>query len=80
PELVGRARRLAARALEHGTVLPHTALQFPLRHPAVASVVSGMARPDHVRSSVDWMTTPVPDAFWEGVDTQTGPDTQIGTA
>ncbi|MXG89256.1 aldo/keto reductase [Nocardioides flavescens] len=64
PALVDAARQLAALARDHGTTLPHLALHFPLRHRAVASVVTGQAKPSHARTSAAWLTTPVPEAVW----------------
>ena len=42
---VGRIERLCA---DFGVPLPAAALQFPLAHPAVVSVIPGMARLRHV--------------------------------
>lgn len=64
-ELLAAARSLAQRARDHGATLPQAALQFPLRHPAVAGVVVGLARPYHAVSAVSWLSTPVPEAFWD---------------
>lgn len=64
PRLLAAARELADLARDHGTVLPHLALTFPLQHPAVAAVVTGQAKPEHVRSSARWLSTPVPEAVW----------------
>ncbi|WP_082592807.1 aldo/keto reductase [Phycicoccus sp. Soil803] len=64
PRLLAAARELAHLARDHGTVLPHLALTFPLQHPAVAAVVTGQSRPGHVRSAVQWLSTPVPEAVW----------------
>jgi D-threo-aldose 1-dehydrogenase len=63
--LLQAARELAALASTHGATLPQAALQFPLRHPAVAAVVIGLARPEHVHSAAAWLGQPVPEAFWE---------------
>lgn len=62
-----QARRLAETCQEHETELPVAALQFPLRHPAVASVVSGMRSAEHVDAAVAGMRTPVPDGLWQAV-------------
>ena len=62
------ARALARLARELGATLPQVALQFPLRHPAVASVVTGLAKKEHVVSAAKWLTTPVPDQFWDAAD------------
>jgi D-threo-aldose 1-dehydrogenase len=63
------ARGLAELARAHGTVLPHVAINFPLRHRAVATVVNGLASPAHVDSATQWLSTPVPEAFWAEAET-----------
>jgi D-threo-aldose 1-dehydrogenase len=64
-EVIARAERLAAVCAEHGVELPTAALQFPLREPAVRSVVLGATEPAHVRQNVERIGTPIPDALWE---------------
>ena len=61
---VAAARRLAQRARDHGAVLPQAALQFPLRHRAVAAVVAGLRTPAEVAAAAAWMAEPVADEFW----------------
>lgn len=67
PDLLAVARRLAERAQEHGTTLPAAALQSPLRHPAVAAVVTGMASPAEARDAVERLTDPIPEAYWSAI-------------
>lgn len=62
--LVRRARRMAELCSRHGVTLPDVAVQFPVRHPAVAGLVVGMRTAAHVRSLVTRWTTHVPDALW----------------
>ncbi|WP_431953979.1 hypothetical protein [Actinacidiphila sp. bgisy167] len=45
--------------------LPAAAVQYPLRHPAVASVVVGMRTEEHVRSNVARYRAVIPEALWE---------------
>ena len=52
PHLLSQARALATVCDEHGTTLPEVAMQFPLRHPAVANVVAGMRKPAQVASDI----------------------------
>ncbi|MER6924264.1 aldo/keto reductase, partial [Streptomyces spiralis] len=44
---------------------PAAAVQYPLRHPAVASVVTGMRTEEHVRSNVARYRAEIPAALWE---------------
>ncbi|WP_435748338.1 aldo/keto reductase [Microbacterium sp. PMB16] len=63
-ELIRRARLIAALAEKHGIELPDAAVQFPLRHPAVASVVIGTRTAAHVQSSIARASADIPEAFW----------------
>jgi len=47
--------------------LQAAALQFPLRHPAVASVIVGMRAPAEVSQNISFLTTSIPDAFWDNL-------------
>jgi len=67
-EILARARTLAERCREHGITLPQAALHFPLRHPAVVSVVAGLQSPQQVREDVGWLTEAVPGEFWRDLD------------
>jgi D-threo-aldose 1-dehydrogenase len=62
--LVERARRIASVCEAHGVTLPDVAVQFPFRHPAVASVVVGTRTAAHVRSFVARAGTTVPEELW----------------
>jgi D-threo-aldose 1-dehydrogenase len=65
PELLDRVRRLARICEEHGVTLPQAALAFPLRHPAVSSVVLGMRSADEVRQNMALAASPIPEALWD---------------
>jgi len=55
-----RAQRIAAVCGRHGVSLPHAALAFSGAHPAVASVVVGAARPEHLTRNADLMSRALP--------------------
>jgi len=65
--MLARARELAGIAERHDVSLPDLAVQFPLRHPAVRSVVLGMRTAAQVRSNADRMGVEIPAAAWEDV-------------
>ncbi|SDH04155.1 D-threo-aldose 1-dehydrogenase [Leifsonia sp. 98AMF] len=67
-EVIERARRIAEICRDHGVSLPAAAIQYPLRHRAVVSVVTGMRTEDHVRSTVDRYRADIPEALWEELD------------
>jgi D-threo-aldose 1-dehydrogenase len=68
PDVRARARLLAAVCREHGTTLPAAAIQFPLRHPAVASVVVGMRSPEEVQHNLAAHVQHVPDELWADLE------------
>jgi D-threo-aldose 1-dehydrogenase len=64
PALVERVRGIEAVCDTHGVPLAAAALQFPLAHPAVVSVVAGMAGAAEVRRNSGLIMHDIPDAFW----------------
>ncbi|MBV9747881.1 MAG: aldo/keto reductase [Acetobacteraceae bacterium] len=65
PEIAERVRRLQAVCGRHGVPLAAAAVQFPLAHPAVCSMVPGAVRPEEVDANVRLIETPVPADLWE---------------
>ncbi|MGP9021742.1 aldo/keto reductase [Streptomyces sp. BR1] len=65
PDLLDRALWLKAVCERHGVPLRAAALAFPLRHPAVASVLVGARSAAEVRDAAALFARPVPDALWE---------------
>ncbi len=63
-EVLDRVRRIAEICGRHDVPLPAAALQFPLRHPAVASVVTGAVSPEEVRRNIALMDVDIPQALW----------------
>jgi D-threo-aldose 1-dehydrogenase len=68
PELVARARALAGVCTRHGVTLPDAAVQFPLRHPAVVSVVCGLRDGKQVDAALARFATVVPHDAWTELD------------
>jgi D-threo-aldose 1-dehydrogenase len=62
--ILERTRRIEGTCARHGVSLPAAALQFPLLHPAVASVVVGHERPQDVARNVAYMRHDIPAALW----------------
>ena len=48
----------------HGVPLMAAALQFPLHHPAVPTVLMGPRSPEHVKSNVELFKFDIPDDLW----------------
>lgn len=64
PEEMARIGRIEAVCKRHGVPLAAAALQFPLHHPLVASVIPGAFTPDHVTRNVETMRVSIPDELW----------------
>jgi D-threo-aldose 1-dehydrogenase len=44
------------------------AIQFPLRHPGVTSVVVGARTARTITTSADWFETKIPEALWAEIE------------
>ncbi|MGO2772498.1 MAG: aldo/keto reductase, partial [Brachybacterium tyrofermentans] len=66
-DLLQRARELAGLAQEHGVELPDLAIRYPLRHPAISSVVLGMRTADQVRQNIERIDQVIPEELWEQI-------------
>jgi len=64
PAILARVARLAEACGEHGVPLAAAALQFPLRHPAVASVVVGARSAEELEENVRSLELDVPEELW----------------
>jgi D-threo-aldose 1-dehydrogenase len=64
PAIVERARRLAAICARHGVPLRAAAVQFPLAHPAIRSLIAGVRRIDHLDEYPELMAHPIPADLW----------------
>lgn len=65
PELRTRVARLEEVCARHGVPLRAAALRFPLRHPAVVSVLAGCRTPAEVDDNADLLELDIPEALWE---------------
>lgn len=59
-----RVARLGEVCRAHGVPLAAAAIQFPLGHPQVSSVVIGAVSAREIQQNFDWMQTPIPSALW----------------
>lgn len=64
PEIVARVAAIEALCDAHGVPLAAAALQFPLAHPQVASVIPGMNSAARVAEAVALTERKIPAAFW----------------
>jgi D-threo-aldose 1-dehydrogenase len=65
PAIIERARRIAAVCQRHDVPLRAAAIQFPLAHPAVVSLIAGVRRIDHLDEYPELMRRPIPSDLWD---------------
>ncbi|WP_328997336.1 aldo/keto reductase [Kribbella sp. NBC_00709] len=66
-DLLLRAQAIQRVCADHDVPITAAALQFPLAHPAVASVLAGMRTPEEVEQNVTAFDTNIPDALWDNL-------------
>jgi len=66
--MVRRAAQLNEICQGHGVPLKAAAIQFPLRHPAVPTVLTGCRSVAEVEENVRMFQTPVPEDLWRELD------------
>ena len=64
-DIVRQAAAIESVCSEYGVPLPAAALQFPLAHPAVASVIPGIDRIERVAQTRELFETSIPVDFWQ---------------
>ena len=64
-EVLGRARRLGEVCARHDVPLRAAAMQFPLAHPAVVSLVAGVRTPSHLDDYPALLARPIPASLWD---------------
>ena len=60
-----KAQKIRRVCDAHGVDLRAAALQFPLKHPAVVSIVPGVWRMEELRSNLDFLDADIPDSLWQ---------------
>jgi D-threo-aldose 1-dehydrogenase len=63
-DVLDKVRRIQVVCERHGVPLAVAALQFPLGHPSVASVIPGSATVEQVKRNVASFTHPIPADLW----------------
>jgi len=65
PERIAKARKLAAVCKRYEVPLKAAALQFPLAHPAVASVLTGARSDQELAENMTMLGHPIPSELWQ---------------
>jgi D-threo-aldose 1-dehydrogenase len=64
-EVIEKVRRIEAVCARHTVPLAAAALQFPLSHPLVTSVIPGLDSPERVAQTVALYRHKIPSALWQ---------------
>ena len=64
PKWIEKARRLDEVCRRHNIPLKAAAYQFPLKHPAVTSVLTGARSKEELQENIDMFGVSIPDDFW----------------
>ncbi len=64
PDILERVRKIEAVCKRHNVTLASAALQFPLAHPAVCSVIPGAKTAAEVKRNIATIEAPIPRDFW----------------
>ena len=68
--VVERVARLEDLCDDFGIRLPAAALQFPLAHPSVVSVIPGIGNIARIHDTLELFRTEIPDEFWAALRDQ----------
>jgi D-threo-aldose 1-dehydrogenase len=63
-EIIARAAAIESICDAHAVPLPAAALQFPLGHRQVLTVIAGLGTREQVRQASEYLRYPVPQPFW----------------
>jgi D-threo-aldose 1-dehydrogenase len=65
--VIAKVRRLERHCALHGVSLAAAALQFPLAHPQIVSVIPGMAGRHQVEETTRLLNAAIPAGFWSAL-------------
>lgn len=71
-EVVAKVAALRDICEEHGVPLGAVAINFPLRHPAITSVLVGARSRAQLLQNIAWIDMDLPDAIWGDIDRALG--------
>ncbi|NRA86792.1 MAG: aldo/keto reductase [Rhizobiales bacterium] len=64
-QIIEQVKALNAVCVEFNVPLPAAALQFPLAHPVVASVIPGLRSVEELYQTLNWAQVNIPIEFWQ---------------
>lgn len=63
--IIDRVKQIEQTCTDYDVSLPAAALQFPLAHPAVASVIPGISNSRQVKQTLELFNQAIPQEFWQ---------------
>ena len=63
-EMLNKVQSIEEICKDHGIPLKAAALQFPLAHPLISTVIPGALRATHVLENIEMLKLPIPSEFW----------------
>ncbi|HEY3926558.1 MAG TPA: aldo/keto reductase [Acidothermaceae bacterium] len=63
-DVLAKAKRIDEVCSRHGVAIAAAALQFPLGHPAVTTVLVGARSPREIDENARFIDTPIPEQLW----------------
>lgn len=69
-DVITRVASIEKTCRDYGVPLAAAALQFPLAHPAVVSVIPGIGKVRRIEQTQKLFSTDIPDEFWNSLSTQ----------
>lgn len=67
-EILAKAHKIHEVVGEFGVPVASVGLQFPLRHPAVKSILSGVRSVNELHSNIEAFDTPIPEGVWSALE------------
>jgi D-threo-aldose 1-dehydrogenase len=68
-DIVAKVTRIESICQQFNVTLAAAALQFPLAHPAVASVIPGLGNVSRIKETMDLFKKEIPAEFWQSLKT-----------
>ncbi|MCH9692256.1 MAG: aldo/keto reductase [Gammaproteobacteria bacterium] len=65
--IINKVSKLEDLCDQYGVTLAAAALQFPLAHPSVVSVIPGLGNASRIRQTLDLFRAPIPQEFWRAL-------------
>ena len=65
PEIRSKVKQIEMVCARHNIPLAAAAIQFPLGHPAISSIIPGAVRPSEVKQNISLMNIDIRPSLWD---------------